>query len=155
EQVALAVGGPPASSRLVTVAAGLLRAEVPMPVPQRAHEATLEAMRAFYQGLSAEVSQFACGLAAWDRLNETGRERLTALLSVDLPGRAVVRYEERFRQLAVEFPEIAFWASQVDHQATQAGIGRLGTRMAGLERMLADIAAGRVPGDRHLGLSRA
>ena len=69
------------------------------------------------------------------------------------PGRA--RYEERFRQLAVEFPEIAFWANLLDHQATREQVRRLGTGMAGLERMLAGIAAGRVPDDRRLGLSRA
>src|SRR5712691_2002912 len=155
EQVALAGAGPPAAGRLGTLAAGLLRAEVPTPAPQRSHEATLEAMRAFYQDLSAEVSRFVSGLAVWDRLGEADRVRFATLLSGDLPGRAVARYEERFRQLAAEFPEIAFWANQVDHQATQAGIRRLGTGMAGLERMLADIAAGRVPDDRHLGLSRA
>lgn len=155
EQVMFAGGGPSAPGGLADLAARLLRAEVPMPVPQRSHQAMLEGMRAFYQDLSAEVSRFVSGLAIWDRLGEAGRARLNELLSRDLPGRAVARYEERFRQLAVEFPEIAFWANQVDHQATQAGIRRLGTGMAGLERMLADIAAGRVPDDRHLGLSRA
>ena len=65
-------------------------------------------------------------------------------VSDEVPGRAVTRYEELFRQLAVEFPEMAFWANLVDHQATRAEVRRLGIGMEGLEQMLADIASGRV-----------
>lgn len=157
EQVALAGPGgqPPGSSRLGTLAAGLLRTEVPMPAPQRPYEATLEAMRSFYRNLSAEVSRFVSGLAVWDRLDETRRVRMVTVLSDELPGQAVMRYEERFRQLAAEFPEIAFWANLVDHQATRAEVRRLATGMTGLERMLADIAAGQLPDQRRLELSRA
>jgi hypothetical protein len=155
EQTALAGGGPPGPGRLGVLAAGLLRAEVPMPAPQRPYEAAIEAMRGFYKGLSAELSRFVSGLAVWDRLDETRRESFAAALSDELPGRAVARYEERFRELAAEFPEVAFWANLVDHQATREEVRRLGTGMAGLERMLAGIAAGRVPDDRRVGLSRA
>ena len=161
EQVALAGGEPPGSDRLRALADELLRAEVPMPVRQRPYEATLEAMRSFYRNLSANVSRFMSGLAVWDRLDDTQRVHLATVLSDELPSRAVLRYEERFRQLAVEFPEIAFWANQLNHEATQKEIEetqkevrQLGTGMVGLERMLADIAAGRVPDDRRLELSR-
>jgi hypothetical protein len=155
EQVSLAGGGPPESGRLGVLADGLLRAKVPMPSPQRAHEITLAVMLDFYDDLSLKVLRFVSGLALWDRLGEAGRTRLAELVSRELPSRAVARYEEWFRQLAVEFPEIAFWANRVDHQATQAGIRRLGMGMAGLEQMLAGLAAGKVPDNRHLGLSRA
>jgi hypothetical protein len=155
EQAALAGGGPPGSSRLGALAAGLLRADVPMPAPQRPYEATIEAMRGFYRSLSSELSRFVSGLAVWDRLDETRQESFAATLSGQLPDRAVARYEERFRELAAEFPEVAFWANMVDHQATREEVRRLGTGMAGLERMLAGIQAGRVPDDRRLGLSRA
>jgi hypothetical protein len=155
EQVALAGGGPPGSKRLRSLATGLLRAEVPMPVPQRSRAATLDAMRVFYRNLSVEVSRFVSGLSIWDRLSEPNRSRFTEILSGDLPDQAVTRYEERFRQLAAQFPEVAFWAAQTDHQATQEGIRHLGIGMAGLERLLTDIAAGQVPDERRLGLSRA
>lgn len=154
-QAALATGGTPGSGRLGALAAGLLRAEVPMPAPQRPYEVSLDAMRGFYRDLSGQLSRFVSGLAVWDRLDETSRHRFTVALSDEVPDRAVARYEELFRELAVEFPEVAFWANLVDHQATREQVRRLGTGMAGLEQMLAGIAAGRVPDDRRLGLSRA
>src|ERR1700691_1029542 len=154
EQAALAGGGTPRSSRLRALAAGLLQAEVPIPAPQRPYEATLEAMLGFYRDLSAELSRFVSGLAVWDRLDETQRMHFAEVVSFELPSQAVARYEERFRQLALEFPELAFWSNLVDHQATRAEVRRLGTGMVGLERMLNRIAAGAVPDDRRLGLSR-
>ena len=126
-----------------------------MPAPHVPYGTTIESMRGFYQGLSAELLRFVSGLAAWEQLDETSQERGAVRLSAELPGRAVARYEELFRQLAAEFPEVAFWANLVDHQATREEVRRLGTGMAGLEQMLAAIAAGRVPDDRRLGLSRA
>jgi hypothetical protein len=155
EQAALAGGGPPGSSRLGALAAGLLRADVPMPAPQRPYEATIEAMRDFYRSLSSELSRFVSGLAVWDSLDETHQQSFAATLAGQLPDRAIARYEERFRELAAEFPEVAFWANMVDHQATREEVRQLGTGMANLERMLASIAAGRIPDDRRLGLSRA
>jgi hypothetical protein len=155
EQVALATGGTPGSGRLGVLAAALLQAEVPMPAPQRPYEETLKAMRAFYLNLSGELSRFVPGLAVWDRLDETRRQRFAATVTGGVPGRAAARYEELFRDLAVEFPEVGFWANLIDHQGTREEVRRLGTGMAGLEQMLADVAAGRVPDDRRLGLSRA
>ena len=155
EQVALAGGGAPGSGRLRALAGALLRAEVPMPAPQLPYEMTLKAIRVFYQNLSAELTRFVSGLAVWDHLDETSRHRLTVMLSAEVPSGAVARYEELFRQLAAEFPEVAFWASLTDHQATREEIRRLATGMAGLERILSDLASGRVPDDRRQGLSRA
>jgi hypothetical protein len=109
----------------------------------------------FYQDLSAELARFVSGLAVWDRVDETRRHRFTVTLSEEVPSQAVTRYEELFRQLAVEFPEIGFWASLVDHQATREEIRRLATGMAGLERVLSGLASGRVPDDRRRGLSHA
>ena len=126
-----------------------------MPAPQLPYEMTLKAIRVFYQNLSAELTRFVSGLAVWDHLDETSRHRLTVMLSAEVPSGAVARYEELFRQLAAEFPEVAFWASLTDHQATREEIRRLATGMAGLERILSDLASGRVPDDRRQGLSRA
>ena len=155
EQVALVQGGPPGSNRLKALATGLLRADVPMPAPQRPYETTIEAMRGFYEHLSNDLSRFVAGLAVYEQLDETNRGRFTETLSGEMPGRAVTRYEELFRQLAVEFPEVAFWANLVDHQATRAEVRQLSSGLEGLERMLANIASGRVTDERRLGLSRA
>ncbi len=155
EQAALASGQAPGTERLGVLAAGLLRAEVPMPAPERPYEATTEAMRAFYGNLSAALTRFLSGLTVWDGLDEIRRRRCIAALSHEVPALAVARYEELFRALAAEFPEVAFWANLVDHQATRDEVRRLGTGMAGLEQMLAGIVSGRAPDDRRLALSRA
>ena len=152
EQVALATGEAPGSGRLGTLAAGLLRADVPIPAPHQPYEVTLDEIRGFYRELSSELLRFVSGLEVWDRLDETRRHQFAVALSAELPGQAVTRYEELFRQLAVEFPEMAFWASLVDQQATRYEVR---TGLAGLEQMLADLAVGRVPDLKRLALSRA
>ena len=157
EQVAVATGTGDAAgtASLRTLADALLRADVPMPVPQRPYELTLEALNSFYQHLSDEVSRFVTGLALWDRLNDTRREQFRGAVCSDVPARAVTQYEELFRRLATDFPEVAFWANLVDHQATRAEIRQVNLGLAGVEQVLADISAGRVPDERRLALARA
>ena len=155
EQAAMALNEAPLDNRLSVLADSLLRSEVPMPAPQLPYEATVKAMRSFYGDLSAALARFVSGLAIWDRLDETRRQSFAAELSDALPAMAVRRYEEMFRRLAADFPEVAFWASLVDHQATREELRRLSTGMAGLERVLNSIATGRVPDERRTGLSRA
>ena len=156
EQVSLAGGGDPGPGRLLGgLASALLRTEVPMPTPQRPSEASLEAMRYFYLDLAAGVSRFASGRAAWQRLDAAQQRRFAAIMSDELPGRAVLRYEERFRKLAVQFPEIAFWMNSLDHQATREEVRRVSRGMQDLKGMLAAIDAGHNPDDRRLALSTA
>lgn len=155
EQVALAGGGSPATNRLGALAAGLLEAEVPMPLPQYPYEVTLEALDGFYYDLSGQVVRFVTGLAVWDRLDDSRRRQFAETVTRDLPGRAVSRYEELFRRLAVQFPEVGFWANLVDHQATRAQLRSLSGGLAGLERLLTEMAAGKIPDDRRSSLSRA
>ena len=155
EQVALAARNAPGSDRLRALAAGLLRAEVPMPTPQRPYESTIGEMRLFYKELSNELLRFVSGLAVYDRLDETRRQRLILVLSHEVADRAIARYEELFRNLATQFPEVAFWANLVDHQATRAEVRQLAGGLGGLERMLASIAEGRAPDERRLSLSRS
>jgi hypothetical protein len=155
EQAVLAGGDSVGSRRLGSLAAGLLQAEVPMPVPQRPYETTLEALSDFYRRLSGEVTRFVSGLAVWDGLDGTRRVRFSETLSNDMPGRAVTRYEELFKQLALECPEVAFWANLVDHQATRAQLRTLGAGLEGLGEILAEIAERR-PADAWItGLARA
>ncbi|MGW4873919.1 NACHT domain-containing protein [Streptomyces chartreusis] len=138
-----------------SLAAGLLQAEVPMPVPQRPYETTLEALSEFYRRLSSEVTRFVSGLAVWDGLDDTRKALFAHTLSNDLPGRAVTRYEDFFRQLALECPEVAFWANLVDHQATRAQLGTLSASLEGLQEVLAPIAQRRPADAWIIGLARA
>lgn len=155
EQVAVATGGAAGTARLRALADALLRADVPMPAVQRPYELTLETLNGFYQHLSDEVFRFVTGLALWDRLNDTRRQQFRDTVCRDVPTRAVARYEELFRRLANDFPEVAFWANLVDHQATRAEIRQVNIGLAGVEKVLADISAGRVPDERRLALARA
>jgi hypothetical protein len=155
EQVAVATGGAAGTASLRTLADALLRTDVPMPAPQRPYELTLETLSGFYEHLSDEVCRFVTGLVLWDRLIDTGRQRFRDTVCRDVPVRAVARYEELFRRLATDFPEVALWANLVDHQATRAEIRRVNIGLAGVETVLAAISAGRVPDERRLALARA
>ncbi len=137
------------------LAASVVRTPVPLPTPQLPYEATLEVLNGFYADLSRPVLAFIQGLAVWDNLDETRRERLIDALLRVLPERAVARYEESFRRLAVDFPEVAFWANLVDHQATRADIRALRHGLAGIERILTELAGGREPDEWRLALARA
>ncbi|WP_373869840.1 NACHT domain-containing protein [Acrocarpospora macrocephala] len=84
---------------------------------------------------------FIAGLAVWEELNSTEKDRAQREI-YRLPRFAADRYEQMYRQLAIEFPEFAFWAYQREHHETQEQI-RHG--LGGLNSMLAAITSGRVP----------
>lgn len=64
----------------------------------------------YYGELGRRMLLFAHGTAVWDRTNETRRSAWAHALMHELSDTAVVRYEENLRRLAVDFPEVAFWA---------------------------------------------
>ena len=75
EQVSLAGGEAPADGRAGAVAAALLRAELPMPAPQRPYELTLQALDDFYAYLSQQVTRTrrAPGWITWPSPSRTAR----------------------------------------------------------------------------------
>jgi energy-coupling factor transporter ATP-binding protein EcfA2 len=155
EQVMLATAAGTPSGRLRALAEVLLRAEVPMPVPQRPYEVTLEALGEYYVRLSDRLLEFVSGLAVYEKLNETRRQNFSRTVSQSVPDRAVARYEESFRRLAAEFPEFAVWASLVDQQATREEIRQLRSGLEDLELALLAMASGRDPDERRAALWRA
>ncbi|MEV0125127.1 hypothetical protein AB0I16_26930 [Streptomyces sp. NPDC050703] len=155
EQATLATGERPDSRRLHALADTLLRSDVPIPSPHRSYEETLTTLGGFYRRLSGEVTRFVAGLALWEGLDDTRRHRLEQVLSDGLPGRACTRYEELFRQLALDFPEVAFWANLVDHQATRTQLRSLRAGLDELGRALSELAAHRTPDPWLAGLARA
>ncbi|SHN39174.1 NACHT domain-containing protein [Cryptosporangium aurantiacum] len=151
DQLSLA-GSPSDSDRRNHVAAALLRADVPLPGPDQSYEATLEALRACYRSLSGAVAGFVRGLAIWDGLNDTEKAACTSELTDALPARALVRYEDRVRQLALDCPEVGLWLNLVDHQATRVVVRQGFDR---LEQTLLALATGRLPDERRDALTRA
>jgi hypothetical protein len=156
EQVALATGTTPGDEKqFVAMMRSLLNAPtIISPQPHISYEETLALLRGYYTWLGDGAVAFLRGLAIWDRLNETQRARTSRALHTVIPDRAVRRYEELFRQLAVECPEVAFWTDRLDHQATRTEIRRLGDGLAGLELLLTEVAAERGVDDRRDALSR-
>ncbi|MBB2948684.1 hypothetical protein FB565_008467 [Actinoplanes lutulentus] len=65
-----------------------------------------------------------------------------------LPSDALDRYQELFRQLMADFPEVGFWANKQEHLATRAAL-------AGLEEQLRAISTGRAPDQRRESLALA
>jgi len=160
DQVDLAAGdqtgtGTGTGTRLVDLGQGLLRQAVPCPAPQWPYEVTVATITGFYEDLSNRVLWFVEGLAVWDRLDDTARRRAEAVLRHELPGQASRRYEQMYRQLAVEIPEFAFWAGLVDHQATRAEVRKVFEGLSGLRRALEEMASGRAPQGLRLDLARS
>ncbi|WP_145830857.1 NACHT domain-containing protein [Actinoplanes teichomyceticus] len=118
-----------------------------LPAPAVPPEVFADLLQGYYRELAASVRTFVTGLAVWDRLT-VGRRRQFYDAMSSVPPRAVTRYEELFRRLVADFPEVACWASRQEHRATRAAL-------AGLEEMLRDISTGRAPDERRESLARA
>jgi NACHT N-terminal Helical domain 7 len=155
DQVAVATGSAVKNSGLRALGDALLRTDVPMLAAQRPYELTQRMLESFYQHLSDEVSRFVRDLAVWDRLSDAQRQRFRDAVCREVPARAVARYEELFRRLAADFPEVAFWANLIDHQATRVEIRRVSIGLARVQDVLAAISTGRVPNEQRLALARA
>ncbi|GIE90632.1 hypothetical protein SAMN06264365_12146 [Actinoplanes regularis] len=118
-----------------------------LPHPQQSPELFLTTLQTYYADLAGAFSGFLAGLAVWEALPETARREFDTELR-KLPALARIRYEDDFRRLAADFPEMACWAAQREHRATRAAL-------AGLEELLRDISTGRAPDDRRASLARA
>ncbi|MER5400641.1 hypothetical protein [Streptomyces sp. NPDC002599] len=127
----LIADSPSGASDLAAVADHLLAADIPAPSQHQPYEDTLRSLKDFYGGAGQRMGTFIAGLAVWDTLGADDRQRTTALLAA-LPDTAVGRYEELYRQLAVEFPEVAFWTDRVDHRATREHLRNLTDAVARL-----------------------
>lgn len=142
------------SDKLGAVARTLLHSELPTPAPQHPYETTLESIRELYAGISVQMPPCIFGPEAWDAFREEDQKIFVRTFRPYVTSLAIKNYEELFRRLATEFPELAFWANLVDHQATRGEIRDLRAGLAGLERTLNRIASGRPAGERRDALAR-
>lgn len=156
EQVIMANDGSALSASLASVTDGLIQmAQKTLPQPQEPYETLVESLeQRYYRHFSGAIVKFIRGLDVWDRLTETDRDRFGRALEA-VPKEARHRYEELFRRLATDFPEVAFWANQRDHQATRAEIRTISTALGDLARLLGEISEGRSPGKWRAALARA
>ncbi|MFG1703751.1 NACHT domain-containing protein [Nonomuraea sp. M3C6] len=120
----------------------------PGPSPQRPYEDVKVDIVKFYERLANNILRVLQGVAGWDELTAHGMERVTIEIGMALPGLALARYEDGYRRLAGDVPEFALWAQMMEHQATRASL-------AGLERVLAGMTAGKVLPDELKALRNA
>ena len=144
EELVVADDGSVLSTGLASLTSGLVKlGQAMIPEPGRPYESVLADLEsAYYPRLSAAIAKFVRGLAVWDEISDTDRDRFDRALE-GVPAGATGRYEQLFRALAVDFPEVAFWANLRGHQATRAEVGKLSVALARLEQMLSDISTGR------------
>ena len=154
DQVSLAAGTPADSAKLGSLVRGLLQEQLPAPVPQFPYEVTLERIGELYGRLSVQLAAYVVGPESWDALDPDDQKAFRKAFQENVGRRAVGRYEELFRRLAADFPEVAFWANLVDHQATRGEIRDLRAGLAGLEHAFAAITMGRAADDRRDALAR-
>jgi CheY-like chemotaxis protein len=154
DQIGLMTGNHPESSRLRSLARGLLHDELPIPKPQVPYEVTLRHISDLYGSLSAQLPDHVVGAELWEQQDPEVQRAFRNAFQENVSQLAVGRYEELFGRLAAEFPELAFWANLIDHQATRGEIRSLQAGLAGLEVALAQIATGRLPDDRRDALAR-
>ena len=105
--------------------------------------------------LSAQLAAYVVGPESWDTLHPDDRKAFLKAFQESVGRSAAERYEELFRRLAADFPEVAFWANLVDHQATRGAIRDLRAGLAGLERVLTGITTGRAADERRDALARS
>ncbi len=118
----------------------------PMPSAELTYEANQARMHVEFRRAATSVGKLLRDSAMWDRLDETGRDRLLAKVA-DIPMRAVERYSELMRQLAGDYPELLFWFQVQDAIVARASLVRLETAM---NTML----VGRDPDERRRDLAR-
>ncbi|WP_326724151.1 MULTISPECIES: AAA family ATPase [unclassified Streptomyces] len=148
DSVRLATGDAPESRRLAAVADHLLRSRLPLPSPHEPYETTLAALLGFYVSTSGHMETYVSGLAVWDRLTPGAREEVRKAFHDRIPHTALTRYEEMFRQLTVDFPDVGIWADRIDHRATRVAVRRM-------EETVTRLADGDLPTGRLTALRRA
>jgi NACHT N-terminal Helical domain 7 len=142
------------SDRMGAIAQSLLNSDLPSPTPQTPYEITLGNIRGLYGTVSAQMPVCVFGQDAWDAFHEDDQKIFLRSFQSRVISFAIERYEELFRRLAAEFPELAFWANLVDHQATRSEVRELRAGLEGLERVLESIASGRPADERRDALAR-
>jgi hypothetical protein len=155
ELVHLAVGNRPDGERLGDLARALMHSDVPVPAPHQPYEILLGEIEHFFRRLSDSVRRFLSGLAAWERLSETDRERIISALRGIVIEKALADYQSGFRRMAGDVPEFGFWVNLLDHQATRRRMDELTIGVAALRESLGSLTPQRAAIEKRTALSRA
>ena len=155
----LMFAGASSSDESAKLVDAILRLPVPAPTPSKPYEAVVDEIRLWYLAMSQRMLDFMKGLAVWESLDERKQSTLENSLLVEVPSTAALRYEESFRKLTVACPEFKMWIYLTDSAASRTAIETLGGNieigLAGLQKILEGLAAGRQSAEWPVQLSRA
>jgi hypothetical protein len=132
----------------------LFDAQVPLPTPDEPYETFVATLTSWYDSLAINLGRLVTGLAVWDTFDESTRARTRAVMEDALPQRSITRYEELFRQLCADCPEVALWTARLDAQATRTEIRIVGTALTQLADLLSTVTVGAPPAAQHAELAR-
>jgi hypothetical protein len=125
----------------------LLREPLPLPEPHRLYADIRSRLADCYARLSNWLIKLVSDLAVWDDLDVREKDALREAVG-RLSARALDRYDNSYRLLAMDNKEFEIWAGQAEVHA-------LDTALSGLSSLLAQVAIRR-PGQRsrmHLAMS--
>ncbi|MEU4767847.1 hypothetical protein AB0H12_31825 [Actinosynnema sp. NPDC023794] len=150
EQLVLA-GGRPVPEPKARVVSALLDTTIPLPSAEQPPDAVTADLSAFYMNTTSRLIDFIAGFEAWGDLPLIRRDEFF-VRAQELPRQAVALYQARYRQLAVDCPEFAVWASGIEHAATRAEVR---TALEDMRGLLAQLAGAQPPDERRTGLARS
>jgi Cdc6-like AAA superfamily ATPase len=133
-QVSLATRRRPESAKLRSVVTSMLNAGLPIPAPQRPYETTLSQLGEFYGNLAQQM-QGDIVSEEWDKTDADEWSAFTRAFQGWVRKEALAKYEISFRRLAVEFPEVAFWANMTNFQAIQREVCEVREQLRSLEEI--------------------
>jgi len=151
-QVAIATGQAVDSDRLRLLTEILNDSGVPGEPEGFVRASGSAALTDYYASLGRRIARYVEGLAVWDSLADAARQTVQDRLCNDVPKVALARYEELLRQLAVDFPEVGFWSARLERAALVEQLRALSTGLAGLGRVLDEMATGGAPDERRSAL---
>ncbi len=146
EQAALATGSK-VPDGYVEIIEFLLREPLPLPEPHRSHAEVRHKLASCYDGLSNRLLKLISGMAVWDELDGDSKHALDEAIHA-LPPRALDRYDDGYRFLAMDNREFAVWAGLTEVRA-------VGAALSGMSSLLTEMTL-RHPGQRprmHLAMS--
>ena len=123
----------------------VLHTDLPLPSPARPFDATREELKNRYQGYAFDLQRFLQGLAVWDELDATVQSDTRAVLQTELAHRAIISYDMRYRRLAEDVPEFAWWGSRPEHGAARDRGTEPHKSLAELESLLRKLPVGARP----------
>ncbi|BCJ54877.1 hypothetical protein Asp14428_63520 [Actinoplanes sp. NBRC 14428] len=95
----------------------LLTAAIPVPSAELAERDLFAGLTHYYVAASLRLHQFLSGLAVWEGASDADRLAAQRLVGQELPARAVRRYEEMSRRLALDVPEFGIWMQRTESRA--------------------------------------